>query len=216
MAKQDLRKLEFHGDAEIDFDNIAFIILSSVLASIALLSHSVPVLIGAMVLAPTFDPLIAIPFGMVNRDWKLFRQGVVGSLVLLTVSVVSCFLTVWLVLLLNLVPASLTSIGPDMVTERLVVGWHSVAIALVAGAGGALASASNRRESIMGVVMALALVPALAAAAIAVHFEQINGLGGIKLFAVNVLGIIVAGFVILEFRRKAGEAGEEVEKRIKH
>lgn len=82
MSPQDLRRLEFHGNVELDFDNIAFIILSSVLASVALLSHSVPVLIGAMILAPTFDPLIAIPFGILNKDRQLFCKGIMGSTVL--------------------------------------------------------------------------------------------------------------------------------------
>lgn len=212
MAHQDLRRLEFHGNAELDFDNIAFIILSSVLASVALLSHSVPVLIGAMVLAPTFDPLIAIPFGILNRDRRLLWKGIMGSTVLLVVSAGACLLTVWLVLLIDAVPADLTRLGPDMVTERLVVGWHSVVIALAAGAGGALASASNRRENLMGVIMALALIPALAASAIAFNYEMINGWGGLKLFGINVAGIVVSGLVVLMFRRETGETQQKIER----
>ena len=210
---QDLKRLEFHGNATIDFDNIAFIVLASILASVALLSHSIPVLIGAMILAPTFDPLVAIPFGLINRDWKLLRQGITGSAILLTVSGAVCLLTVKLLLLTNAVPGSLTTVGPDMVTERLVTGWHSFIVALTAGAGGALASASNRRENLIGVILALALVPALAASAVAFNYQQVNGWGGLKLFGINIVGILISGLIVLALRRGSGDVQEKVKKK---
>ncbi len=191
---------QFHGKTALDFDDISFIIVSSVLASVALLSHSVPVLIGAMILAPVFDPLIAIPFGLVNADWRLALRGLGNSLLLLLISSVVCFGTVWAALYLDAIPATMTKLGPDMVTERLIVGWHSFITALAAGVGGALAFASNRRENIVGVAVALALIPALAATAIGFHYQLPGRLGGLALVAVNVGGIVLAGIAALFLR----------------
>lgn len=200
---------QFHGRASLDFDDIGFIVVSSILAPIALLSHSVPVLIGAMILAPVFDPLIAVPFGLVNRDPKLAMRGLANSVLLLVISGLVCFGTVWVALYFDAVPASLTRVGPDMVTERLTIGWHSFVIAIAAGAGGALAFASNRRENIVGVAVALALIHALAAAAIGFRYGLPTSWSGIWVVVLNVGGIIVAGLAVLSLRRVAGRSHRE-------
>lgn len=213
MSGRDLEHEEFHGDASLDFDAVGFIVLSSILACVALLSRSVPVLIGAMILAPAFDPLIAIPFGILNKDWPLLRRGLTSSIVMFSLSLAVCYVTVWILTEVHGVPQILLQTGADMISERLVVGLHSIIIALTAGAGGALASASNRQSNLVGVVVALALVPALAAAAIGFQRDYLNGWGGLALFGVNVAGILVAGLAVLYLRFGVGRAQTTIEER---
>lgn len=208
MSTNRLERVEFHGESSLDFDILGFVVLSSVLATIALISRSVPVLIGAMILAPVFDPLIAIPFGVINRDWRLARRGVWNSLVLFGIAFGVCCATAYIVVGNSIVPQELNK-GPEMLGERLIVGWHSVTTALAAGAGGALASASDRRQNLVGVVVAVALVPSLAAAAIGFSRGMPNAWAGMLLFVVNVGGIIFAGLLILALRVATGRAGEE-------
>lgn len=208
---KELEQNEFRGHAEVNFDSTVFIIVSSILACVALLSHSVPVLIGAMIVAPAFDPLIAIPFGVLNKDWRLVRQGLVNSLILFAISFGVCLGTVWVIGATNAIPMRLIATGADMITERLTVGFHSVITALVAGAGGALAHAAGRQSVIVGVIVSLALVPALAATAISFVHRQEPGWGGLLLFAVNVGGIIVSGLFVLYLRFGVGKAKEKLE-----
>lgn len=202
MNQEHNSSAEFKGKVNLDFDDISFIVLSGILASVALLSNSVPVLIGAMILAPVFDPLIAVSFGIVGKDWRLMLRGIGSSAVLLVLAGIACFVTVWAALYFDAVPLAITKIGPDMVTERLTVGRHSFITALAAGAGGALASAADRRQNIVGVVIALAIVPALAAAAIGFHYDLPNRWGGLILVAINVGGIILAGLIALFLRNR--------------
>lgn len=213
MSGRDLKRIEFHGRIDLDFDTLGFVVVSSILACVALLARSVPVLIGAMILAPTFDPLVAIPFGILSRNWPLLRKAIVSSLVMFAVSMAVCISTVWMLEATNAVPQYLKKTGADMITERLTIGFHSIIIALAAGAGGALASASDRQSNLVGVVVALALVPALAAAAVAFQNEGISGWGGIALFGINVFGVIAAGLVVLYLRFGVGRIAEDVEKR---
>lgn len=208
-----LQQLEFHGNAELDFDSLGFIVLSSILAAVALLTSSVPVLIGAMILAPAFDPLVAIPFGLLNRDWSLVRKGVVSASVLFVAAFIVSFGMTALLIQSSFIPAHPDFVRREMVVERLVVGWYSVITALAAGAGGAIAAASNHQSNLVGVVVALALVPALAAASIGFLAGPLPGWGGLALFGINVAAIIVAGLVILSFRRGTGRAEEEIHKR---
>lgn len=209
MANKRLRKIEFHGDVALDFDTIAFTLLSSLLASIALLTGSVPILIGAMVMAPTFDPLIAIPFGLVTRNWRLAAYGSINTVVLFAIALLVCLGTVQLAILVPLLTTSQGIMGIEIIRERLQVSWGSVITAAAAGAGGALAFAAERRLQLVGVVITIALIPSLAAAAIAFVASPLSGWGGIALFGVNVGGIIIAGFLILLLRMKTGEQQEK-------
>ncbi|KCZ73114.1 putative membrane protein [Candidatus Methanoperedens nitroreducens] len=200
-----LERIDFHGSASLDFDTITFLVLSSILASVALLADSTPVLIGSMVLAPSFDTIVAIPFGIINRDWQLVRTGTTGLLVHSVVIFVVSFITVWVLLHTPLIPPSPALAGRGLVSERLLFGGYSIITALAAGAGGSIATVTNRRENIVGVVIALAIVPALAAASIGFQAGPLSGWGGIMLFAINVSGIIVAGFVVLMIRMEYGK-----------
>lgn len=207
-----LERIEFHGNASLDFDTVAFIILSSILASVAMLTDSVPVLIGSMVLAPSFDAIVAIPFGIINRDWRLVRTGITGLLVFFVVSFIVSFITVWIFLHMSLIPPNPALSGRGLVSERLAFGGYSVVTALIAGAGGAIATVSNRRENIVGVVMALALLPSLAAAAIGFQAGPLPGWGGLMLFAINVSGITVSGLIILMVRTQYGKTKKHVKR----
>lgn len=213
MSGRDLDYIEFHGRANIDFDSMGFVVLSSILSCVALVAGSVPVLIGAMILAPAFDPLIAIAFALLNRNWELLRQALLSSLAMFGTSFVVCLITVWALSVTDAVPLVLVAAGEPMIAERLTVGYHSVVIALAAGAGGALASASDRQSNLVGVVVALALVPALAAAAIAFESGILPGWGGLALFAMNVAGIVIAGVLVLYLRSRTGRLQERVENR---
>jgi uncharacterized membrane protein len=102
-----------------------------------------------------------------------------------------------------------------MITERLNVNWASVIVAVTAGAGGAIAFASERRTNLVGVVVALALVPALAAAANGFLASPLPGWGGLALFGVNYGGIIVAGYLVLLLRVATGKAEKGREERGK-
>ena len=214
QSSQRLQRLEFHGNMAVDFDTIGFLVLAALLAVVALIVNSVPLLVGAMILTPLFDHILAVPFGLANRDWQLAWQGAWRSLVLWVIAFGACLLAAWVFLDTPLAPHRLTEPDNPLLAERLQVDWSSVVVGLVAGAGGALASASNRQMNLLGVVVALALVPALAAGAIAFISGRWNGWAGLGLFGVNVLGIVVAGLLVLLFRRAAGRAEDGLERQV--
>lgn len=207
---EDLQRVRFHGKMDLSFDTIAFVVLSSILACGALLNNSVPVLIGAMILAPVFDPLVAIPFSIVNRDWPLLRRGAFNSLMLFSISMGVCFGAAWIFLNLPITSTAVHMSDRTMLLERLTVGWQSLVTAITAGAGGALASAARQTQNLVGVVVALALIPAIAAAAIGFQAGPLPGWGGLELFGVNVGGIIASGLIVLSLRVGTGRTEEQM------
>ena len=69
------KRLDEKASGNVDF--YMTMSLSTALASLGLLQNSVPVVIGAMIVAPLMGPLVAAGLALVEADGQLFRKGVV-------------------------------------------------------------------------------------------------------------------------------------------
>ncbi|MEO1682001.1 MAG: DUF389 domain-containing protein [Cyanobacteria bacterium J06631_12] len=95
-------------------------------------------------------------------------------------------------------------LSKTLLTERAQPGWYSVITAIAAGIAGTIALSERKTDTLVGVVAALALVPAGAAAAIAfLSQDPTEGWGGLLLLAINVVLIVVAGVFTLLCSRLA-------------
>ena len=87
-------------------------------------------------------------------------------------------LTTWILNVTHVIPAETNLLDKELLDERVKPGWYSVIAAMAA----------------VGVVAALALVPAIAAAGIAfLSKNPVMGFGGLFLLRINVAFIIVSG-----------------------
>lgn len=67
--------------ASLDAVYVVFMASAGVLAAVGLLANSVPILVGAMVVAPALAPLALVAFALVAGDTKLALRGLgVGAL----------------------------------------------------------------------------------------------------------------------------------------
>ena len=103
-------------------------------------------------------------------------------------------LTTWLLNITHVIPEETNLINKTLLEERVKPGWYSVVAAMAAGIAGAIALIKQKTDTLVGVVAALALVPAIAAAGIAfLSKNPIMGFGGLFLLAINVGFIIISG-----------------------
>lgn len=181
--------------------NRSFVILmttSGVLAAVALLTNSIPVLIGSMVIAPALPPLALVSFAIVNRQPRLAIKGIAAAATGLGVSVLAALTTAWILNVTHVIPAETNLLGKTLLEERVTVGWYSVIAAVAAGISGTVALTERKTDTLVGVVAALALVPAGAAGAIAfLSKDPIRAWGGLSLLSLNVGLIIISGVVTL-------------------
>ena len=63
-----------YSETELTWTYVSFMILATLLAAIAIVTDSVILVIGAMVLGPEFVPIAALGLGMVRRRPGLVRQ----------------------------------------------------------------------------------------------------------------------------------------------
>ncbi len=131
---------------------IIMVALSSIVAAIGLLRSNVAVIIGAMVIAPMIGPNVALSLATTLGDISLARNAlktnVAGILVALLLSVFIGFLF---------------QINPDFpeIASRTVVGIGDIILALSAGCAGALAFTTGIPTTLIGVIIAVALLPPL-------------------------------------------------------
>ena len=53
------------------------LISSAVIATLALISYSIAVVIGAMIVGPLIDPILSLTFGLAISDGQLIRRSAV-------------------------------------------------------------------------------------------------------------------------------------------
>jgi len=173
-------------------------VISAVIATAGLLLDSPAVVVGSMVIAPLIGPAMATSVGTVVDDIDLFRRGVRLQVVGFVAVIASAALFAALVKTIHFIPPGLdvTSIG--QVRERLAPDFLSLTVALGAGTAGAFSLSSGVSASLVGVMIAVALVPPAATVGIGIAWGLPSVvLGSGVLALVNALSINLAALATL-------------------
>ncbi|MBV7410563.1 TIGR00341 family protein [Maritimibacter sp. DP1N21-5] len=171
-------------NARVDRNYIVFVVLSTVVAALGLLSDNVAVVVGAMVIAPLLGPNLALAVGIALGDGALMgralRTNLAGVVVALGLSI----------LIGLLATPAFTS---QELMSRAEVGFDGMAIALASGAAAALSLVTGISSALVGVMVAVALLPPTAAVGMFIGFSRPDlALGAATLLAVNVVCVNLA------------------------
>ncbi|MGD8730501.1 MAG: DUF389 domain-containing protein, partial [Anaerolineales bacterium] len=190
--------------ARPDTDFFVMMGLSAIIATYGLLQGSTAVIIGAMLVAPLFTPILALSLAIVQGDIRLIRLAIEAALK-------------GIVLAVGLAVA-LSALSPlRVVTNEIAVrtspNLFDLAVALASGAAGAYALArEDVAAALPGVAIAAALVPPLGVMGVGLALGDSNiTLGSTLLFTTNLIAITLAGsitLILLGFRPAAGEERE--------
>jgi uncharacterized hydrophobic protein (TIGR00341 family) len=176
-------------------------IVSAVIATAGLLLDSPAVVVGSMVIAPLIGPAMTANVGTVVDDRGLFVRGVKLQAFGLLLAVASATVFAVLVRTANVVPpiADVTSVG--QVRERVAPDFLSLVVALGAGAAGVLSLTAGVSTALVGVMIAVALIPPAATVGIGIAWGQpLVSLGSGVLVLVNILSINLAVLVGLWYQ----------------
>ena len=181
---------------------VAMTAASVMIATAGVLLDSAAVVVGSMVIAPLIGPAMATSVGTVLQDRDLFERGVrlqaAGFLLAVAVAAVFAYLLKSLHLV-NIGPDELIAIGE--VSERLAPDVLSLVVGLAAGAAGAYSLSSGVSSSLVGVAIAIALVPPTAVIGIGVAWGLPAVVAGSTvLVLVNFLSINLAALAVLWYQ----------------
>lgn len=166
---------------------LATTVLSTVVAAFGLMRDDVAMIIGAMVIAPLLIPNVALALGCILGNLKLVRQSLLTNAVGVSIALA---ITVLLGLLIPFNPQV------TQIASRTDFDLSVVAVALASGSAGALSVTTGIPSSLIGVMVAVALLPPLAAAGLLLGDGEFEMSGrAILLVIVNVTCINLAGVV---------------------
>jgi uncharacterized hydrophobic protein (TIGR00271 family) len=162
------------------------LILSTIIATAGLLSDSAAVVIGAMLVAPMMNPVMAAA-GAVVMGWSS-----------------RFYSAVWLVLAMGMGAVTLscliTLLSPDIVfmpeqvLARTRPTFWDLVIALAAGSAGAYTITRKESGAIPGVAVAVALLPPLASTGVLLVAGELElALRALVLFFTNLVAMVLAG-----------------------
>jgi len=178
-------------NARLNQTYLLLIFLSTVVVAIGLLKDNVAVVIGAMVIAPLLGPNLAMALGTALGDtdlmWKAFKTGLAGmSLALVLSIIIGVF---W--------PLNIES---RELLARTNVGLDSAVLAMASGAAAVISLTSGIPSILVGVMVAVALLPPAATMGLMLGAGQTDlAYGAAFLLAVNIVAINLSaklGFLI--------------------
>ncbi len=171
---------------------VLLIALSSIVASIGIVRNDVAVIIGAMVIAPMLGPNVGLSLATTLADSKLAKEASITST---TGILLSLAVSTGLGMLLAVDPQT------TQLSIRTEVGLLNVALALAAGSAGALAYTKGLSSALIGVMVSLALVPALATSGLLFGSGHLLlGFNAMLLFLINLICINLSGVLTFIFQ----------------
>jgi uncharacterized hydrophobic protein (TIGR00341 family) len=189
--------------ARLDRSYLVMVLLSTVVAVLGLTLDDIPLLIGAMVIAPLLGPNIALALSSTMADRQLASRSLRTNLAGVAIAIGASML-MGLLFELPLDTAAMAA--------RATLDLPDLAVALAAGAAGAMAYSSGTSGGLVGVMVAVALLPPLTAASLYLAGGDYPAATGAALLllgnlvSLNLAGIVVflaRGYAPREWWRKA-------------
>jgi len=175
----------------------AFLLLSTVIATTGLLLDSAATIIGAMVVAPLMGPAVSASVGTILDDPGMTRRGVRLQVVGLVAAIVTAAVMGWLLQQTVLIPSGLDIRTIPQVAERTSPNFLSLFLALGSGIAGSLSIMRGSGSTLVGVAIAVALVPPAATSGLGIAFGLPGvAIAGAVLVVVNLLAINVSALTL--------------------
>ena len=186
-SREELYNLVASG-VHMDANFVLLVVLSTVVASVGLERDSVTVVIGAMVIAPLLGPNVAFAFAAAIGDRPLMLSAAKSNAlgVVLSVAIAAA--------LARLVPPNVNSAE---LLARSSLDYGGIVLALASGAAAALSVTTGLSATLVGVMVAVALLPPAATLGIMVSAGRLgHASGAAMLLGANVACVNIAAQIV--------------------
>ena len=198
ILKGSVTREELHADmekgAKISVDFILLVALSSLVAGIGLIQSDVAVVIGAMVIAPLLGPNLALAFGAALGDKELILKAI-------KTNVVGISFTLVITIIASLLVSDDAVLNSVEMMNRTNVGFASIILALASGAAAVLSLTMGVSSALVGVMVAVALMPPAVTLGVTLGNGQFDlAYGTFLLLATNIVCVNLAAQAIFRLK----------------
>lgn len=184
--------LEVTKGAQVNADFLTLVVLSTVVVAVGLLNDNVVAVIGAMVIAPLLGPNLAFAFATALGDRALMVSSMVTNFVGMSLSILLGILvgTLW----------TGTLDAPELLA-RTHPSYDSIALAIASGGAAVLSLTTGVSSALVGVMVAVALLPPAVACGILIGGGDMEAASGAALLlAINVVCVNLAAQVVFVWK----------------
>ncbi|MEP6341996.1 MAG: TIGR00341 family protein [Maricaulaceae bacterium] len=180
------------GDSQLNWDFIVLTVLSSIVAAIGLNEDSVAIVIAAMVIAPLLGPILAFALATALGDLSLMKRATKTAGTGLLLGFAFAFA------LTSFLPVNIDSLE---LVSRTVIGPEIIALALASGAAAALSMSTGISSALVGVMVAVALLPPSVASALFLGAGRPDlAAGAALLLGLNVVCAILSAQLVFVWK----------------
>lgn len=190
--------------ANLNFDFLLLVFFSTLVASVGLVQDNTAVVIGAMVIAPMLGPNLAFSLSTsladFNLSFKALKTNLTGFSLTLIISIIAGYF-------LDFDPNN------KEILSRTKVEMDAIVLALASGAAGVLSLTSGVSSVLVGVMVAVALLPPATVFGLMVgsnHFDL--AWGALILLGINIVCVNIAANVVFLFKGVAPRTWYDKEK----
>lgn len=197
---EDVLKSLLH-ESNMSFNTLLVMFISGLIAAIGISTNTIHVVIGAMLIAPGFEPVSRLAMGIVanHRDWKRGGIDILKGYSVLIVGAVAGGLIIKL-LKKDIVPGTSSYLPAGVLPEYWTsITATSIIVSTVAAVAGGVIIMTNKSLLTAGVMVALALIPAATLVGLGLLEADFSMVGTamIRLFLELAIVTIFTGTVFL-------------------
>ncbi|MEU7899500.1 DUF389 domain-containing protein [Nonomuraea sp. NPDC049152] len=195
-------------DLRLTWAYLVFIAIATQLAGIGVVTNSLVLIVGAMVLGPEFGAIAAACFGLLTLRWHLVGRSLATLAIGFGVAIAITFACAFVSRGLGWIDAGSLDTGHEEVQFIVKPDRWSFIVALLAGAAGVLSVTAGKSSALVGVFISVTTIPAAGYAAVAMALGNWPEVGGSALqLAVNIAGMVISGTAVLYVQRRIWPQG---------
>lgn len=177
--------------------------IAGVIAAGGILTSNALLIVGAMIVSPDYGPLAGFCVAAVGGPWQRARSSATALGVGFVVAAASAAVVAFVARSVDAVPEAY-HLGERPVTELISnPNAASLVVALAAGVAGMVALGQSKSGAVVGVLVSVTTIPAVANVGVALALGNVDeALGAASQLLINVSGLVLAGVASLWIGRR--------------
>ncbi len=190
-------KKNLEDTSKLSLDFFLFVFLSALVSGVGLILNSPIILIASMILSPLMSPILGVSFGIVSKDHKMVRVGLFSQIFGLLISIGTGILLGFVVLLF---------FGPPILTSEMLArgfpNFFDLIVAVCAGVAVGIGITGSIKTSLIGVAIAVALMPPAVNIGLAMIYNDPQlSLGSFILLIMNIIMINICAILVFKLKK---------------
>jgi uncharacterized hydrophobic protein (TIGR00271 family) len=188
--------------AQLSTSFLVYMMAATMIAAIGILTDSLVLIVGAMVVGPEFGPLAALCVGLIQRRGDLVRQAGMTLIAGFVLAGVAAYLATLGFDAAGIAPAVLDAEHHPATLFISRPDAYAVVIAALAGVAGMMSLTTASVGTLIGVLISVTTIPAAGNVGVALAYGNVDDARGAMLqLVINVAVLILAGLATLKLQR---------------